>query len=804
MVKLRPSVSDDHRISRRSLLLSSLLIPGLRGLSFVRPSQRVPGVSLSAVPHTRVEIRDDFWAPRMQVNRDVSIWHCFDRMQGNDAFGVSKLIEAAAYMIATSPDPRLEEYVDRRIDAMVASLAPRLADPDRAVRVPGHFHEAAVAYAAATGKRKMLDAAVADGRIIADNFGPGRKTYISEHEGQKIGLLALARATGDDRFSKAAKFFLDERGKLDYPRKGVYATDRTYAQDHAPVVEQREALGHAVRATFLYIALTDLASLTGSADYRRAADALWEDVVFRKMYVSGGIGSIRFHEQFGAPYELPNLSAWGETCASYGNAVWNHRLFLLHGDAQYVDVFERVLYNAFASGVSLKGDRFFYQNPLKSFGDYERFEWINTPCCPPNVVRLTASIGSYVYASTPASIYVNLFVASRGVVPLQRGSVALTQKTRYPWDGDVAIEVEPETSAPFAILLRIPGWAQGRPVPGDLYRYVDERTPSVRLSVNGRAVPLELQRGYVRLERTWRKGDVIELHLPTPVRRVVANDAVREDRATVALERGPLLYCAEWPDNGGHALNVIVPDSATLESEWRPGLLGGTQAIVGRAAALQPSADGVSSEQKAHDLVAIPYHRWSNRGMGEMAVWMPRARDGAWITPVPPAPIRAVQASGSVEKKWTGYNDQNTDVGSLYDGRDPLSSADESYRYIRLRSPVGSPATIDYELQAPTRLSSAQVYWFDDRRFCRLPQSWRILYKDGEQWRPVSNHEPYGVRKDTFNRVTFDAVTTTAVRLEIEPTTTHYAAGDIGPPDAMFIKDAIDWRELGLLEWRIG
>lgn len=795
---------NDHGLTRRSLLLSGLMLPGI---GMLRPWARAFGGgdadALVPVPFTQVQIQDEFWAPRMEVNRNVSIWHCFERMPGNDPFGVSKLIEAAAYMLALRPDPRLETYVDGRIAAMLAAVRPRFADPDRAVRLPGHFLEAAVAYAAVTGKRSMLDAALDDARVIDANFGPGRKTYISEHEGQKIGLIALYRATGDDRYLHLANFFLDARGQSGYPRKGVYDTDRTYAQDQAPVVDQREAVGHCVRATFLYIALTDIAALTGDARYRQAVDAIWEDAVFRKMYVTGGIGSIRFHEQFGAAHELPNLSAWSETCASYGNAVWNHRMFFLHRDARYLDVMERVLYNGFADGVSLKGDRFFYQNPLKSFGDYERFEWINTPCCPPNVIRLTASIGSYVYARASRAIYVNLFVASRAAIPLDaRNRVTLTQETRYPWEGTVRITVDPQQAATFAVLVRIPGWATNTAVPGDLYRFTGDAGGGPHLTVNGRPVSTPPERGYVRIERQWHKGDVVELRLPMAVRRLVANTGAREDRGLVALQRGPVVYCAEWPDNGGHALNVVIPDGAALDSQWRGDLLGGTQVVTGHVQAIARAETGSQAVQP-HDLVAIPYHRWANRGMGEMAVWMARAPEAAWIVPVPPAPIAAVRSSGGVDKRWTGYNDQNTDAGALYDGRDPLDSADESNRYFKMRPAPGTQAWIEYELQSESTVSSTAVYWFDDRRFCRLPASWRILYRDGQDWRPVSNLTPYSVEKDAFNRVRFDPVKTTAVRLEIEPTTVHYGAGDIGPPDAMFIGQAIDWRECGLLEWRI-
>jgi DUF1680 family protein len=797
-------MADQHAMTRRALLQSALFLPVLRHASLPALGDARASGGIRPVPLTSVSIRDAFWAPRMDANRRVSIWHCFDRMQGNDAFGVSKLIEAAAYMLALEPDPRLEAYVDGRIAAMVSALQSRLAAPDSAVRVPGHFLEAAVAYARVTGKRTMLDAALADGRIIDANFGPGRKTYVSEHEGQKIGLIALARETGDERYWRLAQFFLDARGRDGYPRRGVYATDRTYAQDQAPVVDQREAVGHCVRATFLYIALTDIAAHTGDERYRRAADAIWEDVVFRKMYLTGGIGSIRFHEQFGAPYELPNLSSWNETCAAYGNAVWNHRMFLLHGDARYIDVMERVLYNAFATGVSLKGDRFFYQNPLKSFGDYERFEWINTPCCPPNVVRLTASIGGYVYAQASSAVYVNLFVDSRASITLDAGNlVTISQQTKYPWDGRVTLAIDPSSEGRFALLVRIPGWAAGRPVPGDLYRYTDADAGRVRLTVNGRDARVEAAGGYARIERTWKKGDVVELDLPMPVRRVAVDARAQEDRGRIALERGPLVYCAEWPDNGGHALDVVVPDAARLDTAWRADLLEGTQVITGRVQARAGANGGVSHETRAHDLVAIPYHRWSNRGMGEMAVWLARAPEDAWVAPAPPAPIATVQIAGRVEKRWTGYNDQNDDQGALYDGRDPISSADESWRYLRLRPASGTPASIDYTFASPSTVSTAAVYWFDDRRFCLLPTSWRLLYRDGETWRPVANRDPYAVGKDVFNRVRFDTITTTALRLEIEPATSHYNAGDIGPPDAMFIREAIEWRECGLLEWRV-
>ena len=795
-----------HRLTRRSLLLSSCcLVPGLRLLKVLdAPAMTTTDYAVKPVPLTQVEIRDDFWAPRMEVNRNVSIWHCFRKMEELEDFGTPKLVEAAAYMLAKRPDAKLEEQADRAVDRLVAQLTPRLADPNKAVRVSGHFLEGAVAYYAVTGKRKMLDAALQDARTIDANFGPGKRDYISEHEGQKIGLLALYRQTGDEKYLKLASFFMDERGKEGYPRTGEYAIDRTYAQDHEPVVKQDEALGHCVRAMFLYIPLADLAALTGRPEYREAADKIWEDMVHHKLYLTGSIGSIRFHEQFGSAYELPNLSAWNETCAAYGNVVWNQRMFQLHQDARYIDVLERVLYNGFAGGVSLKGDRFFYQNPLRSFGNYERFDWIDVPCCPPNVVRLMASLGSYIYAQSSDSVYVNLFIGSDAKVRLPGGeSVAIQQETRYPWQGAVSIRVDTERVEPFTMLLRIPGWARNEVLPGNLYEYADRSEEKPTLRVNGQPLEMEMTRGYARIARKWAKGDKVELHLPMPVRRVKASAQVLEDREMAALQRGPLVYCAEWPDNNGHALNLIIPENARFESQWRPELLNGVQVVTGGVEAVQRADNSRELKQQLHPLVAVPYFAWNNRGPGEMAVWMASGPQKTWVAPLPPDPIHTVRSSGGLEKVWTGYNDQNDDIRALYDGKEPISSADESYLYFRMRPEPGTAAWVEYEFTSPTRVSSAQVYWFDDRRFCRMPSSWRLLFKDGDAWKPVANVEPYVVSKDKFNTVSFSPVTTIAMRLEVEPETKFYKAGQIGPPAAMFLDKDTQWREFGLLEWRV-
>lgn len=756
---------------------------------------------LRAVPLEHVDITDTFWRPRMDANRRVSLDHCFQRFEDN-AFSVSKLIEAAAYMLTRQPDARLKAYVDGRIDALLASLDARNREPEQSVRVSGHFLEAAAAWHAATGDRKILDAAIRLADRMDAAYGPGKRTYISGHQGLKMGLIALYRATGEERYWRLAKFFADERGRDDYERTGEYAIDRTYAQDHAPVLQQTEAVGHCVRAMFMYIAMTDIAALAGSDAYAQAVDRLWEDVVRHKTYLIGGIGSIRFHEQFGAPFELPNLSAWNETCAAYGNVIWNHRLFLLNKDARYIDVMERVLYNGLLVGVSLEGHRFFYQNPLMSFGDYGRFEWINVPCCPPNVVRMIASIGEYVYATDAArELYVNLFVDSDAELALGGTDVRVRQTTRYPWDGRIALRFDPAAAAAFALHVRIPGWARDTVMPGGLYSFTNAAPAPPALRLNGEPVPVAVENGYVRIDRTWRAGDVVELELPMPVRTVVARAEVRDDRNRVALERGPLVYCAEWPDNDGRALNIVLEDGATLDSEFRADLLGGVQVVTGEVRAIERAGRAVRS--KPHRLAAIPYFAWANRGMGEMAVWLARDADTAWLPPVLPAGVASVRTSGGVEKGWTGYNDQNDDLGAVHDGREPLNSADQSHRFFRMRPPVGQPAWLEYEFERPTRIASSNVYWFDDKRFCKLPASWRILYRDGDEWKPVVARGAYDVVKDGYSTVTFEPVTTGAVRLEVEPRTVPYRAGEIGPPAAMFIDADIAWREFGVIEWQV-
>ena len=745
--------------------------------------------SVKAVPLTQVDITDEFWAPRQEANRTVSIQHCIQHGEETGRGARASLFEAAGYMIANRRDAAFEAYIKEKVDKIIEGQVSE--------RARGWGAEAAIAYYEGTGDRRMLDKVIKAADLAWETY---------EKEGSiSGGSIRLFRYTGEDKYWKLNKFSLDIKGRKEYQdqRDRSYPGDMEYSQNHKPVIEQTEAVGHCVRASSLYTRLADIAVLTGQPEYAQAVDKIWEDVVSKKMYLPGGIGSIRQQEKFGAAYELPNHSSWHETCASRGMVLWNNRMFLLHRDAKYIDIMERVLYNGFIAGVSLKGGRFFYQNVLKSFGNYDRFETINVFCCPPNVVRLVAQLGSYIYAKSADGIYVNLFVESNADVKLGENSVKLTQKTRYPWEGKVKITVDPEHSGKFAVYVRIPGWARNQPVPSDLYSYLDPTTEQPILSVNGKPVKLKFESGYVRLQRKWSAGDVIDLDLPLPIHKVVAHENVLDNKDRVALERGPLVYCVEWPDNGGSALNIVAPDNAAFKAEFRPDLLDGVTVLTGEAQAIVRGEDGVSVKTVPHNLVAIPYYTWANRGMGEMAVWMARNPEKARIEPIPPDPIVKVTSSGGVPKAYTGYNDQNDDICAVYDGVDPLNSADESHLYFRMRSPEDKQAWVEYQFKAPTEVSSSEVYFVDDRRFCQLPASWQIVYKDGNTWKPVITKDQYTVDKDKFNKMTFNPVKTTAVRIKVEPQSILYKGGAAGPPAAVTIQEDTIWREFGIIEFRV-
>jgi hypothetical protein len=626
---------------------------------------------IKPVAFTEVQFSDDFWLPRMETNRTVTIPFAFQKSEEtgrihnfakagglmlgkfegrryNDS-DVFKIMEGAAYSLSLYPDPALEKYMDDLI-AKIASAqeddgylyTARTIDPknpppgageqrwsnlgsSHELYNVGHMYEAAVAYYLATGKRNFLDVALKNADFIASIFGPGKKRGFPGHQEIEIGLVKLYRVTGEEKYLNLAKYFLDERGQKKHEQKFLESSDFSiynqdwYLQAHQPVVEQKEAIGHAVRATYMYSGMADVAALTGDREYIDAINTIWENVVSKKIYITGGIGSRHEGEAFGDNYELPNATAYNETCAAIGNVFWNHRLFLLHGDAKYLDVLERTLYNGLLAGISLSGDRFFYPNPLESDGKYifnqgeaTRKPWFDCACCPVNVARFVPSIPGYVYAQKKNILYVNLFVQGSGKVDLGNNTVAVSQETRYPWEGRIKITLAPEKPSEFSVYVRIPGWARNEPIPNDLYAYVSPSKEKPILKINAIEQELDRDKGFAQIHRRWAKGDVIELDLPMPVKKVIANKAVKEDVGKIALERGPLVYCLEGVDNDGHILDRRIPDDLNFSPQFRTDFLGGISVLV-------------SEEKKdAEKMVAVPYYAWSHRGIGEMAVWLPR------------------------------------------------------------------------------------------------------------------------------------------------------------------------------------
>jgi DUF1680 family protein len=803
-----------------TILLSALMSIALATCS--RPAAPKADYPAAAIPSTDVDISDEFWSPRIENNRAVSVPGLLAHYDNNNWVPDTRLIEAVGYLLAKKPDPGLKSRVDPLIDRVIEDFRSREPGKrwkdlkDGELFQAGHFFEAAVAYHQATGYQKILDAAVEIADHIDSVFGPDKRKDVSGHEEVKIGLIRLSEYTGNEKYLRLAKFFLDERGYA----HGGRALYGEYAQDHEPVKSQSRAVGHAVRATYLYVPLTDMAALTGDQEYAAAGERIWEDAVSKRTYLTGGVGSHRDFEDFGDDYELPNLSGWNEICAAVGNILWNHRLFLLSRDGRYIDMMERILYNGLLAGVSLDGKTYLYQTPLKAYGSFARQSWFGPNCCPPNIARLLASLGNFVYARDDIGLYVNLFVGSRAHVGLKKMNVNIGQETRYPWDGAVRIMVDPEKTRTFVLFVRVPGWSRNEPIWGNLYRYMADGQQPFVLLVNGQPVEYRLDKGYARVERRWTKGDIVEIDLPMPVRRVLARDEVADDRGMVALERGPIVYCAEGTDNGESGFNLQVPDTAELRFSFEENLLGGVGAITGSAVRFGRGGDRVAIEKKPHNLIAIPFYAFGNRGTGEMSVWLAREESKAILPPAPTiaSTSRATSSSGNgtVAENYPGHEvpaiarrfypsaqDGSGDIRAVFDQVEPVNSADGSWMFLRLHPQTGDRAWVQYDFAKPTRVSSVDVYWKDDREYCALPKAWRLLYKEGDIWKSARASDAYRVEKDRFNTVNFDPVTTSALRLEIELQGKLYKKGDLGPPDANDMKEDLVWYEAGVIEWRV-
>ena len=767
------------------------------------------GYPITPVPFTSVKVTPGtFWGQRLEASRNVTIPLAFSKCESEGRYtnfsnaaehlkdpskvfkvdgvmGYSfddtdpyKTIEGASYLLQTYPDKKLEAYVDSVIAVIASAQEPDgylytartqnpehphgWAGPKRWSKVEdlshefynlGHLCEAAVAHYYATGKKSLLNVCMKFADCVCREVGdkPGQACVVPGHQIAEMGLAKLYIATGDKKYLDQAKFFLDKRG---------YTTIKTeYSQSHIPVLQQDEAVGHAVRAGYMYAGMADVAALTGDKSYIDAIDRIWDNIVSKKYYITGGVGATSSGEAFGKNYELPNMSAYCETCAAIAQVYLNYRLFLLHGDSKYYDALERTLYNGVISGISIDGGRFFYPNPLQSMGQHQRQAWFGCACCPSNAARFIPSLPQYIYAVKDNSFYVNLFAGNETNVKVGGKNVTFVQKTNYPWDGDIEMTMK-KASSQFALNIRIPGWVRGQVVPSDLYNYVDGKHLGYTVTLNGQKVECELKDGYFVIDRKWKSGDKVNVHFDMEPRLVKANGRVTQDKGRAEIERGPLVYCAEWPDNNCDVLSVLL----NQEPQYTMGekVIEGTtvKTITTDAQTLNFDERG-RLNTKDERLVLIPYYAWAHRGNGNMTVWMPIDLNAT--TPALPPSLAS-------ESKVSASQRRLPALSAINDRLVPSDGNDRSVPYTHWWPKNNSTEWLQYDFKQAATISTSTVYWFDDGPWggCRVPKEWKIYYKDNSgEWQEVKNPSGYGTVKGAPNVVNFDPVTTSAVKLEI-------------------------------------
>lgn len=757
---------------------------------------------ITPVPFTSVKLTDNFWAPRIRKNAEVTIPIAFGYCESTgrvknfeiagkldtgrfqtqypfDDSDVFKIIEGASYSLQTYPDPKLEGYLDTLIWKIGKAQEPdgylytnrTIAEMNGGRGLHdwvsknrwendsilshelyniGHLYEAAVAHYQATGKRSLLDIAIKSADLVYKDFGWDRCKVYPGHQVIEMGLVKLYRVTGEKKYLDLARFFLDVRGP-----KG-----EDYNQAKLKPVDQTMAVGHSVRATYMYSGMADIAAIENDDAYLNAITRIWEDLVYGKMYLTGGIGASGGNEGFAEPFNLPNMSAYCETCASIGDIFFNHRLFLLHGQSKYYDILEKTLYNSMLSGVSLSGDRFFYPNPLESNGQHQRQAWFGCACCPSNVARFVPAIPGYLYAVSENDIYTNLYVSNEADIALGKGKVHISETAGFPWDGKVSMTISPENEGSFTLKLRIPGWAQNEAIPGGLYKFTDQNAEPVKLSVNGSPVEMKTDNGYAVITRRWVAGDKVDIDFPMPVRKIVADEKIKEDIGKVAVQRGPIIYCAEWPDNNtGNVRNMVLGSEASMTTEFIPSMLNGTQVIKTTGRQSRKTLDGNVELQNEEPLMLIPYSLWNNRDRGQMMVWLPVNEKSA--KPLP-APTIAFRSKVTSSKRGT--------LSAVNDQYEPKNSADESGQFYHWWPDKDQWEWVQYDFEKPETISKTKVYWFDDspNGGCRIPDGWEILYKAGNTWKPVQNTTPYKVTKDGWDTLEFSPVKASGVKIRVK------------------------------------
>ncbi|CAM3705233.1 glycoside hydrolase family 127 protein [Mucilaginibacter galii] len=635
---------------------------------------------IKPVSFTSVKLTDKFWLPRIRTNATVTIPASFSRCENTgrvknfqmaaarsgkfcttfpfDDTDIYKTIEGASYSLALSNDAKLDKYVDSMINIVgnaqepdgylytartIDPLHPQAwAGPERWVKEnelshelynSGHMFEAAAAHFQATGKRNFLNIALKNANLLLATFGPGKRGVAPGHEIVEMGLVRLYRITGKQDYLQLAKFFIDERGKRKYDKASTDVwKNGKYWQDDIPVTAQDEAEGHAVRAMYLYSGMADVAALTGDKEYLAAIDQIWSNMVSKKIYVQGGIGAIPNGERFGDNYDLPNATAYNETCAAIGNVYWNQRMFLLHGESKYIDLLEKVLYNGLISGVGLDGKSFFYTNALQITNGFthkelepQRSGWFECSCCPTNMARFLPSLPGYVYAQRGTDTYINLYINGSAALTIDGKPVTIVQQNSYPWNGALKFNIQPKSKQQFTLRFRIPGWAQDQAIPSDLYHFANTKAPSYRITLNGKPVKYTLRNGYAVITRSWLPQDEVTLNLPMEVQQIAASQKLKDDKGKVALQRGPIVYCAEWADNNGRVSNIELSSKTAWVPAYKPDLLHGVMVLNGAAL----KKDSASAAIKTGNATFIPYYSWANRGKGEMMVWFPEVKTGS-------------------------------------------------------------------------------------------------------------------------------------------------------------------------------
>lgn len=633
--------------------------------------------AIQSVPFTQVSLTDQFWLPRIQTNRTVTIPASFERCESTgrvknfimaaqkqgkfctrypfDDTDIYKTIEGASFSLALYHDPKLEAYIDSLIIIIGNAQEPdgylytsRTINPavvhswsgkerwekerelSHELYNAGHLYEAAVAHFMATKKRNLLDIAVKNADLVCSVFGPGKRSVAPGHEVVEMGLVKLYRVTAKKEYLSTAKFFIEARGHYTGydPKSNDPWKNGAYWQDHLPVVQQEEAIGHAVRAGYLYAAMADIAALTGDDSLLRAVDKIWNNLVEKKLYVQGGAGAIGNGERYGNNYELPNATAYNETCAAIANVYWNHRMFLLHGDAKYMDLLEKILYNGLLSGIGLDGKSFFYTNAMQITNGFKhadielsRSGWFECSCCPTNLVRLIPSIPGYVYAQKEDNVFVNLFINGTAKFNVNKQPIQITQQNQYPWDGDLGFTIQTNTPNAFTLRIRIPGWAKQQAMPSQLYWFANAAAGAqIPIKVNGQPIEYVIENGYAVIRRSWKKGDQVSMQLPMEIRKVKADTNLTDNIGKLALQRGPIVYCAEGADNNGKVANLLLPESSSLTATFKPDLLQGVTVLQGELPAVIIE-NGNSISTRKQPFTAIPYYSWANRGQGEMTVW---------------------------------------------------------------------------------------------------------------------------------------------------------------------------------------